>query len=147
MPLVRCQQCGREFHAKPGRIAAGRARFCSRECSADARRLTRTMECEWCRRKVAQRKTMQRFCSRACAASAAHAAAHDRPPERRECRVCGRVFVPGTQAEVHCSLHCRSRDQGMPMGGLFEDPWANGDIPPDRYGKDLYRTPDVWLGF
>ncbi len=148
MPLVHCRQCGKSFGAKPGRIASGRAKFCSRECAAAARRLTRTIQCEWCHKPVPQRKAMQRFCSRACAASAAHAATHGKPPTHRACRTCGATFTPANHADLHCSMQCRISDmQGRGGNGLFEDPWASGAIPPDRYGKDLYRTPDVWLGF
>ncbi len=35
MPVQRfCEECGKEFHARPSLVARGKARFCSRACAA-----------------------------------------------------------------------------------------------------------------
>ncbi|UZP67341.1 hypothetical protein N1030_17355 [Desulfovibrio mangrovi] len=149
MPLVTCQTCGKEFQAKPGRIAMGKAKFCSRACSAASRRATKPIPCEWCQQPMVPRRGNQKFCSRACSAAALHAAQYRKLPDQRECKQCGTGFAPATLTEHYCSNRCRkaARLGGGPSFGLFEDPWASGAIPPDRYGRDLYRTPDIGLGF
>ncbi len=155
MPIVTCKTCGAQFHTRPGRITAGRGKYCSRECASAARRIAHDMECAWCGKTISRKHPRQKFCSRACAASAAHAAQFGKPRERK-CAGCGTMFQPVRSDDRHCaSAECRMRAAqerrcGAPNGnlpGLFEDPWASGAIPPDRYGKDLYRMPDAALGF
>lgn len=149
MPLVVCHTCGKEFSARPGRIASGRGKFCSRECSATSRRNTDIVSCQWCGKETLRKSARQKYCSRACAAASAHAVHFSKPQQTRPCRTCGRPFLPRTATDAHCDTRCRMADrQDSGQGyGMFEDPWANGSIPPDRYGKDLYRMPDAGLGF
>lgn len=149
MPLVTCQTCGKNFNAKPGRVASGRGKFCSRKCAGTSRRVSKPVRCEWCRKEVASRHPDQKYCSRTCAASAAHSTQHQTLPEYRICKVCGNAFPPKSITDIYCNKRCYRADKyGNRVNyGLFEDPWASGAIPPDRYGKDLYRMPDAGLGF
>lgn len=149
MPLVVCRTCGKEFHAKPGRIAMGKAKYCSRACSSASRRAASPVPCAWCQQLMIPRRNNQKFCSRTCSAAALHAAQFQKQTDQRTCKQCGSAFIPASVTDHYCSTRCRkaARTGGGPSFGLFEDPWASGAIPPDRYGRDLYRTPDTGLGF
>lgn len=147
MPVMTCQHCGVTFMAKVGRIKTGRAKFCSRECAAASRRIRREVTCAWCNKVVTQRRPMQKYCSRTCSAAAAHAAT-GKETEKRLCGQCRRPFTPKHNEDEYCSRRCKNMNSCVGGGfGLFEDPWTTGAIQPDRYGRDLYRAPDIWLGF
>ncbi|ABB37957.1 hypothetical protein Dde_1156 [Oleidesulfovibrio alaskensis G20] len=149
MPVVTCRHCGKEFSVPQARIRAGRGKYCSRRCSDAARTVPREIACAWCGKSVRPTHAGQMYCSRSCGAHAQ--AARARKGEKRTCAQCGRAFSPASNKERFCSARCR-RDNDLQQAatrgyGLFEDPWASGDVQPDRYGKDLYRMPDMGLGF
>lgn len=115
MPIVKCQHCKKEFEVTQGRINSGRARYCSRKCSADALRKKPDGVCNWCRKPFKKRTKRQKCCSSECARA----------------------------TQMNTSQHAK-QDASFSM---VEDPWISGAIPPDRYGKDLYRMPDFGCGF
>ncbi|MFV0421103.1 hypothetical protein [Oleidesulfovibrio sp.] len=149
MPVVTCQHCQSEFSVAQARIRAGRGKYCSRQCSDAARTISREIQCAWCGKSVRPTHARQAYCSRSCGAHAQ--AARARKGEKRQCMQCGKHFAPVNNKERYCSQRCRRESdlqQAATRGyGLFEDPWASGDVQPDRYGKDLYRMPDIGLGF
>lgn len=152
MPKVICKECGAEFHVRPARIASGRGKFCSRECASAARKVEGdTRQCAWCGREFVTKSGTQKYCSRSCSAVAVHAATQMRPAGGgRKCACCGRLFMPREAGARFCGEECRERsmrDGALSAYSLFEDPWETGAIPPDRYGKDMYRMPDIGLGF
>lgn len=127
MPLVKCGLCGKEHYVRPGRIAAGRGKFCSRECASKARRNeANEAVCEWCGISFRKKGRPQKYCSRSCAATAAH--------------------TSNRQKAFRHTMRSSVQTAESPYS-LCEDPWASGAIPPDRYGRDLYRMPDTGLGF
>ena len=64
------------------------------------------------------------------------------------CKVCGRPFTPASMQDSCCSPSCEAAHaRASGRGALFDDPWASGAIPPDRYDRDFYRIPDTVLGF
>lgn len=148
MPIVPCNQCGTEFYVRPARHNAGKGKYCSRKCAANAKRIKQTVSCPWCGRHFVKRAG-QIYCSRSCAASANHAA-HDRHgTEEKTCIVCEKHFTTGVSNKI-CSNACLARHRNSNNSGgytLFEDPWETGAIPPDRYAQDLFRMPDIGLGF
>lgn len=145
MSLVTCRHCGRNFDVRPARLAAGRGVYCSRQCMA-AHRAQETVEahCAYCGRPFPSARPRRRFCSRSCAGRSAHAAGF----VTRTCKVCGRPFTPASMQDSCCSLSCEAAyARASGRGALFDDPWASGAIPPDRYDRDFYRIPDTVLGF
>lgn len=143
MPVVTCLHCGTSFSVNPARLRNGRGRYCSRACHASARTLERSESCLLCGGGMPPGRPHRRYCSRECAALAAAGQARLKP---RDCAVCGRRFAPATLRERFCGPGCESLVHGA-GGCLFEDPWVSGAIPPDCYGRDLFRMPDMVLGF
>lgn len=137
---VLCQQCGREFRINDARHAQGRGRFCSKECLALHRRKDRATHCAHCGKPMhATARPETRYCSRQCVAAARPAGM------TRTCEVCGETFLSVPPHGRTCSTLCEAMRGGVRPA--FEDPWACGDIPPDRYARDLYRAADPVLGF
>ncbi|MFI3270918.1 MAG: hypothetical protein R3Y11_02290 [Pseudomonadota bacterium] len=62
------------------------------------------------------------------------------------CRTCHAPFVPLYTMQVFCSRACEMEGAVCHVS-MFDDPWFSGAIPPDQYGRDYYRSPDVYLGF
>jgi ribosomal protein L34E len=124
MPMVNCQQCGKAFSADAGRIRLGRAKYCSRSCSAAARRTPKEATCLWCRSTFTKGRGSQKYCSLDCANEALRAASYKKASSGKK--------KPNRPATLDCAC--------------FEDPWANGSIKPDKYGN-TFRTPDFGLGF
>jgi hypothetical protein len=148
MPVVPCNQCGTEFYVRPARYNAGKGKYCSRKCAAEAKRIKQTVSCPWCGRHFVKRAG-QIYCSRSCAASANHAAHERYGADEKHCIVCEKRFTNGVSSKI-CSNTCLAKHRnGSNAGGysLFDDPWATGEIPPDRYARDLFRMPDIGLGF
>lgn len=125
MPNVPCDQCGKEFHASPSRLAAG-ARYCSRACYQEANKRMADGECAWCGKAFKKQNSRQKHCSTDCARSAQQEAARN---------------------TVLAKQIAAAKGRSSSGFGLFDDPWTTGDVKPDRYGRDLYRTPDFGLGF
>lgn len=145
MAIVTCQHCGRPFSIRPARIAAGRGRYCSRACQGAARARQRVSVCAFCGVTFEDGRARRRFCSRECASLAA---AQRVGVRERRCATCGGAFAPASPHDRYCSVACEAAGVMAAGGGrLFDDPWASGAIPPDRYGRDLYRMPDLVLGF
>lgn len=115
-----CVICGKSF--SPKIRSRGRSQYCSRKCAGAARQLPGA-NCLYCHAPFKRRNRTQKYCSVHCANEAARATSY---------RAAGRAAKKTTRQ----------------TGGfaLFDDPWANGCIPPDRYGND-YRMPDFGLGF
>lgn len=143
MPIVTCLHCGSPFSVNPARLLHGRGRYCSRACHAAARTLERPERCRLCGGPMPPGRAHRRYCSRECVALAAAGQARLHP---RTCVVCGRGFSPASLRDKFCGPGCEAAAHGLDHG-LFEDPWASGDIPPDCYGRDLFRMPDMVLGF
>lgn len=141
MPIVSCLHCGTSFKVGAARMATGRGRYCSRACQAAARTLERAASCALCGGPMPHGRRGRRFCSRECAVLAAsgHVA-----PRMRRCVVCGDAFMPATVHDHCCSVLCEVRHAGVLP---FTDPWDSGAIPPDCYGPDVFRMPDMVLGF
>lgn len=137
---VHCQQCGREFSVSGSRFAHGRGRFCSKECFDQHRRRDRASHCARCGRPMPQSARPEtRYCSRECVTAGRKAGV------TRTCVVCGASFISVSSYDHTCSTLCKAMRGGVRPA--FEDPWACGDIPPDRYARDLYRAADPVLGF
>lgn len=148
MPVVPCHQCGTEFYVRPARHNAGKGKYCSRKCAAEAKRIRDTVSCPWCGRHFVKRAA-QIYCSRSCAASANQALHNRHGNDEKYCIVCEKSFTQGISSKI-CSNACLAQHRsGGKVGGysLFDDPWATGAIEPDKYGTDLFRTPDTGLGF
>lgn len=152
MPTVVCQHCGKVFSIALSRIQMGKGKYCSRECMDAARHPEReTKFCEWCHKPMFETHARQRYCSRSCAGYAQAAEARNHEIVIKKCQHCGKPF-PRTSAKTRfCSQECAKefeRQKRLGRGyALFEDPWASGAVPPDCYGRDLYRMPDMVLGF
>ncbi len=128
MALSICEQCGRTFQVRPSRQAQGKGRFCSRQCYFDAkRRYSFSKICEHCGKMFYTKKDTARYCSRLCAGK-------------------GRMVELGA-ASGGADLVFEKGLLRHYASGSFEDPWRSGAIPPDYYGPDNYRMPDIWLGF
>ena len=149
MPVVPCKICGTEFYVRPKRHAAGKGKYCSRACAAEAKRKRDTVECPWCGKQFIKRSG-QVYCSRSCACYANHSDGGSLATGKKTCIVCGEEFKKGVRQRI-CSLECllkrHEEREGKSRYALDSDPWATGAIPPTRYADDLYRMPDVGLGF
>ncbi|MEZ6852081.1 hypothetical protein [Halodesulfovibrio aestuarii] len=148
MPVVPCQQCGTEFYVRPARYNAGKGKYCSRKCAGEAKLKNDTVSCPWCGKQFVKRAG-QIYCSRSCGASANHAAHNRHGTEQNRCIVCEKKFTHGVSKHI-CSNACLVKHrEGISNSGytLFDDPWATGAIPPDKYAHELYRQPDPVLGF
>lgn len=129
MAVAVCQQCGKSFTVRPSRQEQGKGLYCSRQCYFESkRRYAFVKTCEHCGKIFYTKREEARFCSRACAGKEAT-----------------RPDAPVLSHGVSSGLYSEYRGAQGPKS--FEDPWASGAIPPDCYGRDLYRMPDVWLGF
>lgn len=148
MPVVPCETCGTEFYVRPARKEAGRGKYCSRKCATKALRVKRSVSCPWCGRHYVKR-TNQIYCSRSCAALANHAANNRPAADEKRCIVCDNNFTHGVSSNI-CSNACLVEHREAPSASgytLFEDPWATGAIPPDKFAHDMFRQPDPVLGF
>lgn len=126
MAKLKCQTCGKGFFRPDGRVRVGRDKYCSRQCAAAARRIPKEAQCLYCHAPFNRRTRTQKYCSVHCANEAARVTAYRAPAAPDGDYTAARPAVAGY--------------------ALFEDPWANGGIKPDRYGND-YRMPDFGLGF
>ncbi len=144
MSISVCQYCGKGFAVKPSRKILGKGLYCSRPCYLKAkRRRTLVKCCGYCGKIFHTKRGEARYCSRSCAGKAAM---HRGGGEMYYCRTCNTPFIPSYTLQVFCSRACEIEEgaRHMPM---FDDPWISGAIPPDHYGRDYYRSPDVYLGF
>lgn len=48
MPMVSCQKCATEFHAKPSWVKKGFGKFCSAACHHESNRTGKEMPCDVC---------------------------------------------------------------------------------------------------
>lgn len=127
MSVSICQHCGKAFKVRPSRQKMGRGLFCSRDCYFDAkRRYAFAKKCEFCEKVFYTKNDDARYCSRLCAGKGAAQLVKEKAKEQ-------------ALSEKKVRAHCAPSS--------FEDPWASGAIPPDYYGRDFCRMPDVWLGF
>lgn len=127
MTLSICQHCGETFNVRPSRQKVGRGQFCSRQCYFDAkRRYTFARKCKFCGNIFYTKRDDALYCSRACAGK-------------------GTMELVKEKAKEQVLAGKKVRTRSIPCS--FDDPWASGAIPPDDYGRDFCRMPDVWLGF
>lgn len=73
MVTVNCQNCTKEFNAKPSWIKNGYGKFCSRECGHIANRTGKLINCSICSKEVYKQgkalkgsKSGKFFCSKSC---------------------------------------------------------------------------------
>lgn len=157
MPVVSCEVCSKEYYVRPARHAAGKGKYCSRKCAADAKRKKNTVPCPWCGTHFLRRPN-QIYCSRSCAASANHAYAGRGLDSKQEtCKVCDKPLNYSVATGI-CSHTClaeyrasladpKSSKTPRCNYGLEFDPWETGEIPPDKFAENIYRQPDPVLGF
>jgi len=130
MPTVNCEHCKKRFHAKPSQIAAGQGRYCSTRCAGMAKRQNlEDMHCAHCGAVFSPDRKRRKYCSTSCSAMATHA-------KKRGGEIKGMIWQ-----------ETKKKDFSMPRFELFEDPWKSGQIPPDEYGRGIFREPDFVLGF
>lgn len=86
-----CQTCGKSFWARQQP-----AKYCSRECYFESRRLHK--KCAQCGQEFKAKRGSQTFCSMACyAASRPH----------KTCSQCGKPFLASKNSVRYCSAQCR----------------------------------------
>lgn len=66
--IIKCEQCGKEFHRAPSQIAKRDHQFCSSKCYRGYQKLQRTYICQHCGKEfIRYACCINTFCSRSCA--------------------------------------------------------------------------------
>lgn len=116
-----CEQCAHPFVPAPN--IGNRQRFCCQTCSNQWHYAQRRHEftCQHCKKRFkAKKPDRNKFCSRECAFAfkTDKAESKRKPADERECRQCGKMFVPSYGA-IYCSDDCRkerSREKAREYG-------------------------------
>lgn len=101
-----CESCGKTFSVLPSQLNHRHVRYCSTQCSADAKKNRPTETCLHCGEQFLGFKSRKRnYCSRVC-----YLAHHKAPLIKKTCPVCRKEFeVVASYADRYtvCSLECR----------------------------------------
>jgi hypothetical protein len=111
-----CQQCGKTYQTRGWREKQG-SKYCSRACSKEAFRATRSRLCEICKQKIMGKGT--RFCSITCRSKGWLGEGNPwyKPKVQRSCENCGAGFevipaVAGYGQGRFCGRRCFAMWQG-----------------------------------
>lgn len=112
---LNCKVCGKEFNARPVHVRTGRAKYCSHECSSEARVLDVAVKCGTCGKVFNVKpnilaRGLGKYCSHVCAANNSDRKNGDLV----ECRVCGKSFYAQRNTlnrglVKYCSLPCKNK--------------------------------------
>lgn len=106
-----CLHCHKEFSKKPSEIRKGEGKYCSRECTFDARRarealtVKRVEKCAFCGKEFVARLKTSKYCSHSCQQKGS--AEVRRMRDSKACEICGTVFYPRNSTQKFCSTACR----------------------------------------
>jgi endogenous inhibitor of DNA gyrase (YacG/DUF329 family) len=114
-----CRKCGKDFLYPASQVNRGRGKYCSRECTGNARRRVQ-VKCQNCgklfeKAEWAAKRSARHYCSTRCRNLCAIDFAHFPPPIKtrieRACEICGENFteVPSRISKgygKYCSKSC-----------------------------------------
>lgn len=133
-----CLYCGKSFSVYPSDVESGGAKFCSRECFANARTSRVYAICQICGREFetfpsSLKRGGGKYCSVACRAKARYAHVE------RVCGECGQAFM-ARRGEVehgggkYCSNECRARARRKRITFVCAECRKEIEIPQCREG-------------
>lgn len=131
--LIRCKYCGNEFDAKPVHVRTGRAKYCSKECQAMARRTGKEITCLVCgaKRYVKVGRLKEgggKFCSKECHNKYLLLNGGRKTGTLARCSNCGKeIYIQEWQRKKfdrhYCSRKCHDKHKAITVGGNNSPLW------------------------